>query len=387
MTTSGQGLTVGLENLLDLLIGDGRAVDGDLVLGSSGLKRGEELSTGSLYTVLDELSTKGVGERVVGGDVLKDRVVFVGAGTRALVQLLAGGDLGVFDLAVGGLEAGEVLKSLDVLGGIKLDETVVVGLLGELVDQTTREDFGHLLGVDGGDLLPETRGRGVATVFGEVDGVGEGSVVVDEGLVTGALEGVVTAPLVRVDTEEIGISDVTAFEVGGEGRAEIKIIGIGVTDGDDTRDVVGDVCLHVANDGLDVVGGGGSGLGIEDDFVSGEEHEGVGVAGEHVNDLEDMLEVIGRVCGPGQVLVEMLALEGGVDVEDEVDAGLRHERHALIVRDFGINGVHADGVDAELLEEVDIARALVEVGEGVVALLELGGAAGLVINTLDLWCC
>ena len=45
-----------------------------------------------------------------------------------------------------------------------------------------------------------------------------------------------------------------------------------------------------------------------------------------------------------------------------------------------VDGVHANSVDAQLLELLDIALAAINVGNGV---LSIRGAAGLVVNTAD----
>lgn len=45
-----------------------------------------------------------------------------------------------------------------------------------------------------------------------------------------------------------------------------------------------------------------------------------------------------------------------------------------------VDGVHADGVDAQLLELLNIALAAIDVGNGV---LSIRGAAGLVVNTTN----
>lgn len=45
-----------------------------------------------------------------------------------------------------------------------------------------------------------------------------------------------------------------------------------------------------------------------------------------------------------------------------------------------VHSVHTDGVDAQLLELLDIALAAVDVGNGILC---IGGAAGLVVNTAD----
>lgn len=45
-----------------------------------------------------------------------------------------------------------------------------------------------------------------------------------------------------------------------------------------------------------------------------------------------------------------------------------------------VDSVHANGVDAQLLELLNIALAAIDVGNGV---LSIRGAAGLVVNTAD----
>ena len=80
----------------------------------------------------------------------------------------------------------------------------------------------------------------------------------------------------------------------------------------------------------------------------------------------------------------MLALQGGVDVQNQVDTGGSQQGHTLIMALSWIHRVHTDRIDSKLLEQEDITTALVSVGEGVSSLLDVCRATRLVINTFDL---
>ena len=145
-----------------------------------------------------------------------------------------------------------------------------------------------------------------------------------------------------------------------------------------------DVTLHVTDNRLDVVRRSFGRDRLEDDLVTGQESEGVGVAGEHLDNREDVLEVFGSVCRPRLLVVQVLVLKRRVDIENQVYSGLGEKGHALVVVHLRVDGVHTDGVDAQLLEHVDVTRAGVDVRQRVLTLLELGGPSGLVVDTPEL---
>ena len=77
---------------------------------------------------------------------------------------------------------------------------------------------------------------------------------------------------------------------------------------------------------------------------------------EGIDGGKDVLEVLGVV---GVVWVG--TVEGvfwGVEIEDEVDAGVGEEFHADIVWLGVVDRVDADGVDSELLEVLNVACAV-----------------------------
>lgn len=84
-------------------------------------------------------------------------------GTAGLVVVAVAG--GVGGLLESGLQSIEIRELLDVVAA-NLHQTVVAGLLGVLVHETTRVDSSHVGGVEGGDFLEFTL-VGVAAVFGQ----------------------------------------------------------------------------------------------------------------------------------------------------------------------------------------------------------------------------
>lgn len=108
---------------------------------------------------------------------------------------------------------------------------------------------------------------------------------------SGALESVGIAPGVVVEGEEVAShGGITAVHVSSGLVTVLGHIGCGVTDRDGPVASGGNVLLHVASNSLDV----GSAVcvsGVVDDFISGEEEEGVAVTGKRINRREDTLEV------------------------------------------------------------------------------------------------
>jgi hypothetical protein len=71
---------------------------------------------------------------------------------------------------------------------------------------------------------------------------------------------------------------------------------------------------------------------------------------------------------------------GGVQVQDEVDAGISQSTHALVVVCGVVHSVDSDGVDAQLLEFHDISLASSGVSDGV---SDIRRSSRLVINASD----
>lgn len=204
------------------------------------------------------------------------------------------------------------------------------------------------------------------------------AVLLDLLVPAGLLEGRRVTPGVVVESVEVTALVVgTAVHVLGHFEAVALDISGGVTDGDLAVAAGANVLPQVTSDGLDVRGTVG-GLVVVDDLVTGEEEESVVVVGESVNGGEQALKVVLVVGRAGVATVERVL--GGVHVEGEVDAGVGEGRHALVVVGGVVDSVHTDGVDAQLLELLDIALAPVDIGNGV---LSVRGAAGLVVNTAN----
>ena len=100
--------------------------------------------------------------------------------------------------------------------------------------------------------------------------------------------------------------------------------------------------------------------------------------GEHLGGGEDTLKVFLVVADTGLLTVEREL--GGVGVESNVDTSVVQHLHALVVVLAVVNGVDTDGVDAELLEQLDVAGQRLGVGDRVGG---IGGTTGLVGDTTD----
>ena len=329
--------------------------------------------TGTVGQVL--LGGDGDGGERVGGNVPVGLGLdgTAGSSTGGVVVTVAGGVVGLLE---GSLESIVVLVGGDVVA-VNLDETVLVATLRVLVGETTGVDTSHLLGVESADLLPLT-GVGVATVLGEEERETVSSEVLDLLVPAGGGEGGGVTPGVVVESEEVGALVVSSTV---HVLSHLETVGVdisgGVTDGDLTELVTAQEGTHVTGDGLDVGGGLGRGT-VVDNLVSGEEGEGVVVLGELLHSGEDVLQVDIVVGDLGLGTVE--GVLGGVDIEHEVDTGLGESVHALVVVGGVVDGVNTDGVQAELLEVLDVALATVGIGDGIG---ELGGTTGLVVHTTD----
>lgn len=56
---------------------------------------------------------------------------------------------------------------------------------------------------------------------------------------------------------------------------------------------------------------------------------------------------------------------GSVDIKDEIDSSVSESVHALVVVDRVVDTVDTDGVDAQLLELLDVALASLWLSDGV----------------------
>lgn len=237
-----ESLSVGAE---ELVLGLG--LDGLLV------EQGAGVELLGINSVINELLAESLGESVGNGDAVEG--VGVSAALRTGVLLHVGGDLDVANLGHDLLERLELADDVRVAVVLEFDNAVLVLLERVLVDETTRENTSHVLRVESSGLLPLAGTDINAAVLGKEDGERVVLKVLDELVVAGALEGVGAAPLVRVDTKEIDVALVAALHPPGERDAELNVVGVGVADGDLALEVLLGVGLHVAGDGLDVVGG------------------------------------------------------------------------------------------------------------------------------------
>ena len=117
---------------------------------------------------------------------------------------------------------------------------------------------------------------------------------------------------------------------------------------------------------------------IVDDLVTREKGQSVVILGKLLDSGKDVLEVdvVVRLLGLGAVE----GVLGGVDIQHQVDAGLGQDLHALIVILGVVDRVHADGIESEILELLQVALASVGIGDGI---CQLGRAAGLVVDAAD----
>lgn len=123
------------------------------------------------------------------------------------------------------------------------------------------------------------------------------------------------------------------------------------------------VLLHVTRDGFDVWSGSGRGSRFVDNLVSGEEGKGVVVLREHVHGSEDALEVR-RVVGWAWVH-SVERVERAVHIENKIDARIIQSGHASIMTLRVVDRVDTNGVDAKLLEILDVSCACRFIGERV----------------------
>lgn len=277
------------------------------------------LADGSVgQTVLDEVGHLGGRSGQAPGveEVSRDN-----AGTAFLrldggLRDVAGGEAIHVQLVELVLQGGEVEQSGDLVA-VDLDQTVVVGLLGPLVDQTAGERLGHLLTVQGLHFGESTGEDRVATVLREKDGGGGISELVGQDVVATGLVGSGTAPRVGIQAEKVdaragGVGHLT-LEVGGGIDQDVSDIGSGVANGDGAGGVLGNVVLHVTDDGT-LVGWSQPGSSLVDNLVTGKETEEVVKVLEGLNHAEHLGKVDGVVGSPGRRTVEGTIGQRRVDI-------------------------------------------------------------------------
>lgn len=123
---------------------------------------------------------------------------------RATLLVVTAVTSGILDLGEHGLESVEVgeLRWVRACTALDLNKTVVAGFLGVFVDETTRVDAGHLLGVESLDLAEVTL-VDVATVLRQEDGDAIVFEFLDFLVPAGSLERGWRAPGVVVEGKEV----------------------------------------------------------------------------------------------------------------------------------------------------------------------------------------
>lgn len=206
--------------------------------------------------------------------------------TSAVIATVTAGVLGLLESSLQGLVVGQLLDAV----AVHLDQTVVAGLFGILVDETAGVDAGHLGGIESADFL-ELAGVGVAAILREEERNAVASEVLDLLIPARNLERRWVTPGVVVESEEVtALVGSTAVHIFGHLQTVGVDVSSRVTDGNLTQFASTQVRAKITSDSFDVR----SSLGrwaIVDDLVTGEEGEGVVVLGEHVYSGEDVLQV------------------------------------------------------------------------------------------------
>lgn len=169
------------------------------------------------------------------------------------------------------------------------------------------------------------------------------------------------APGVVIESKEVAPLVVSAtVHVSGHLIAIGVDISSRVTNRDSAVAAIADVLSDITSDGLDI----GSTHGcffVVDHLVGRIEKQEVFVVCKGVDGCEDTLQVNVVVRRVGVRTVDRVVR--GVDVQCQVDARVSQSFHALIVILGVVNGVHADGVDAQVRELRNVALAGLGVGE------------------------
>jgi hypothetical protein len=83
-------------------------------------------------------------------------------------------------------------------------------------------------------------------------------------------------------------------------------------------------CSHVRRVLID-------GLQVVDDLVASKETQQIGIALEGFNDCENMLHVVASVCAPRIAAINVLSIQGSVDVKNNIDSHTIEDWHTFIV--------------------------------------------------------
>ena len=258
-----------------------------------------------------------------------------------------------------------------------LHQAVVVALHGILVHKTARENRQHLVGENGQDLSERSGGDLVAAKLGEEQRDGVVVVGLDLLVVAGRGEGRAAAPRVVVEAKHVHAGHLVVATVEVVRRLQAVLLDVGgrVAHRDKTQVCVALERLDVTHHSLDV-DGSRRGVGVVDHLVAGKETQRVVVLGHELDRGQNLVQVHGVVGALGALVTRNQRL-GHVDVQNQVDARVRQLLHALVVVGGVVDGVDTDGVDAELLEVLDVTLTRGRVGQRVV---ELARAAGLVVE-------
>lgn len=294
-------------------------------------------------------------------------------------------DTGSGDLLHLGREVVEVLLLGDGASGGG-DETVVVASLEVHVDDTTAPDIIHLITEENGDVVERTGFGALNTaILGEESGNRVILEFLSAVLVTGLLEGGITAELVDVVTEEVdGVISAVADQVVGDILTDILVV-IGSVTNSQGRTVllVLDVCLHVTDGSLDV-SHGSSVVVIVRDLITSEETNDVGVRSESVDNLGVTSEQFCIPLGVGG----NNGLFGSRQITDDVDSSIGQGVHAVVVRLVRVDSVGTNNVGAEREEVWDITFTSGSINERIdvaITATRLGSAieVGLISNTTN----
>lgn len=243
-----------------------------------------------------------------------------------------------------------------------MERTVVISLLEVHIDDTTRPNTIHLVTEERLNLSELARSNFVAAVFGEEDGDGVIRKLLGAVLIPGFGIRRISTPGVdivspEVDTVLLGLT----VEVIRQLHTDTLVV-VGSISNTKTRPVVlgFDVSFHVPNSCFDKCACVSRLHGIGD-LVAGKEPEGVAEPGHGVNDVR----VPGVQCSLPAGIVAVDGLGGVREVGYNVDAGIGEHVHACRVVLCWVDGVDADRVGVEVLQDGNIALARCLVGEGV----------------------
>lgn len=87
------------------------------------------------------------------------------------------------------------------------------------------------------------------------------------------------------------------------------------------------VTLYSSHVGRVLVGS----LQVVDDLVAAKEAQKVGVALECLNHREDVVHIVTSICARRVAAVDVLSIQGGVDIENDIYSNTVEYRHTLIV--------------------------------------------------------